>query len=76
MKNNSQLIHDISMLPIEDKLTLVDDLLRTINDLPNENIEIWKHEAERRVSDLKSGKHRPIEGQHIFNEIEKKYSLA
>ncbi|NCA86777.1 MAG: addiction module protein [Clostridia bacterium] len=74
MKNNSQLIHDISMLPIEDKLTLVDDLLRTINDLPNENIEIWKHEAERRVSDLKSIKHRPIEGQHIFNEIEKKYS--
>jgi len=42
------------MLPIEDKLALVDDLLRTINDLSDENNDSWKNEAERRVSGLKS----------------------
>jgi len=61
------------MLPIGDKLVLVGNLLRTINDLSDENNEGWKHEAERRVSDLKSGKYKPIEGQQVFNEIQMKY---
>ena len=73
MKTQSQLQDDIAMLPIEDKLTLVDDLLRTINDLSDENNESWKKEAERRVSDLKSGKYAPIEGAQVFNEIQEKY---
>lgn len=74
MKTNSQLADDIAMLPIADKLALVDDLLRTINNLPNENSDSWKLEAERRVSELKSSKVKPIDGQQVFDEIRKNYS--
>jgi putative addiction module component (TIGR02574 family) len=61
-------------LPIEDRLELVDNLLKSLNTPTQKEIEeLWAKEAERRVKEYDDGKVRSLNGEMVFKEIRDKY---
>jgi putative addiction module component (TIGR02574 family) len=62
-------------LPIDDRLILIDKLLRSTN-LPTQNDidQAWSKEVERRCQGLDSGKDRLIPGEEVFDKIKKRFS--
>jgi putative addiction module component (TIGR02574 family) len=64
----------VDYLPIDIKLNLIDRLLSSINPSQKEIDELWAIEAEKRVSEIKSGKVRLIDGEEVFKEIKERFS--
>jgi putative addiction module component (TIGR02574 family) len=69
----NELISIVESLPIEIKTTLIEKLLNSLHPSQKEIDELWTKEAERRVSEIKTGKVKAIPGDEVFKEIQKKY---
>jgi putative addiction module component (TIGR02574 family) len=67
------LISTVESLPIDIKTTLIERLLNSLHPSQKEIDKLWTKEAERRVSEIKTGKVKPIPGEQVFQEIHKKY---
>ena len=70
-----RLENEVLKLPQEERARLVELILRSLeSDFPEENQTdvdaAWEAEIERRVSDIKSGRVRPIPGEDVFKELE------
>jgi putative addiction module component (TIGR02574 family) len=62
------------VLPIEDRLSLIDKLLINTNLSAQNNIDMaWSTEVERRSQELDKGKARLIPGEEVFEKIRKKF---
>ena len=60
-------------LPCEDRIYVVDRLLRSLNAPIREEIDqLWAQEVEARIDDLDSGKAELIPGEQVFAEIRKR----
>jgi hypothetical protein len=55
MKNPAEILDDISMMCIEDKIQLIDSLLNSMNSVLPDVDEFWRVEAERRIAEINSG---------------------
>jgi len=65
---------DALSLPTENRLILVEKLLKSLNLPINEDIErLWAEEAELRVSQIESGKAKLVPGEDVFAKIKEKY---
>ena len=65
---------DALSLPTENRLILVEKLLKSLNLPINEDIErLWAEEAELRVSQIESGKAKLVPGEEVFAKIKEKY---
>ena len=65
---------DALSLPTENRLILVEKLLKSLNLPINEDIErLWAEEAELRVSQIESGKAKLVPGEEVFTKIKEKY---
>ena len=63
----------ILSLPCEDRIYLVDRLLKSLNSTTREEVDrAWAEEAERRIDELDSGLAQTIPGEQVFAEIRKK----
>lgn len=69
----NELISVIESLPVDIKTTLIEKLLNSLHPSQKEIDELWVKEAERRVSEIKTCKVKPIPGDKVFKEIQKKY---
>ena len=57
-------------LPSEERLKLIDELIKSLNLPTNPDIDRkWKEEAEKRIKELDEGKVKPIDGEQVFDEI-------
>ncbi len=69
----SKLADQLLSLPCEDRIFLVDQLLKSLNAPSSEDIDqLWAKEAERRLDELESGKVETIPGDQVFNKIRKR----
>ena len=68
-----ELISTVESLPIDIKTTLIEKLLNSLHPSQKEIDKLWAKEAERRVSDIKTGKVKTIPGDEVFREIHKKH---
>lgn len=60
-------------LPCEDRIYLVEKLLKSLNAPSREEIgKAWAEESERRIDELESGKVQAIPGEQVFKEIRKR----
>jgi len=67
------IIEEASLLPVEDRLQIVDALLRTINP-PDDGIDaLWIAEAHRRLNEVRSGVVETIPGDEVFAEIRARF---
>jgi putative addiction module component (TIGR02574 family) len=62
-------------LPANDRLGLVEKLLRSLN-LPTQSEidNLWAKEAERRVAEIDRGEVDLIPGEKVFEKIRQKYA--
>jgi len=69
----SDLISKVESLPVDIKTKLIEKLLNSLHPSQKEIDELWVKEAERRVTEIKTGKVKTIPGDEVFKEIQKKY---
>ncbi len=68
------MLDEILSLPSDLRLKLIDKLLKSLNlPIEKEIDELWAEEAERRVSEIDSGKVKPISGEDVFKEIRNRF---
>jgi putative addiction module component (TIGR02574 family) len=69
-----KIIDDVLSLPTDARVSLVEQLLASLN-LPTqpEIDRLWAEEAERRIAQIEKRKVRLIPGEKVFSDIRKKY---
>ncbi|MBI5142284.1 MAG: addiction module protein [Nitrospirae bacterium] len=63
------LILEANSLPIEDRVMVVDSLLKSLNPPEAEIDRKWADVAKRRLAELRSGEVRAIPGDEVFAKI-------
>ena len=67
-----KLIEEALSLPVEERALMADSLLRSLN-APNTAIDsAWVEVARKRLSELRSGKVKPIPGDEVFARVLKR----
>lgn len=73
MHGMKEIIEEAESLPIEERVVVIDSLLRTINP-PTAEIDIeWIRVAKRRLAELRSGQVMPIPGNEVFARIRNRF---
>jgi putative addiction module component (TIGR02574 family) len=68
-----ELIEEVASLPVEERAMVADSILRTLNP-PDADIDRkWAQVAQRRLAELRSGKVKPIPGEHVFAKVWKRF---
>jgi putative addiction module component (TIGR02574 family) len=63
------IIEEAKQLPVDDRVTVVDSLLQTLN-VPNPEIDkAWAEVAEARLAELRSGRVKPVPGDQVLARI-------
>ena len=77
MAHVAQKIADQALsLPSNERLTLVEKLLESLNlPLQSEIDRLWAEESERRVKELEEDKVQAVPGQQVFNEIRERLKI-
>ena len=64
-------------LPSEERVALVDMLLKSLNLPTQEDIGAqWSAEAEKRVQEIDSGTVKMLDGEEVFTALREKYQRA
>ena len=73
MHSTKDIIKEATSLPVEERIIVVDSLLRTLN-IPNPDIDKqWAGVASRRLAELRSGGVNPVPGDQVFARIRKSF---
>jgi putative addiction module component (TIGR02574 family) len=74
MHGTKEIIEEAIALPVEERVLVVDSLLRTLN-TPNPEIDMaWADVAKRRLAELRSGRVRAIPGDLVFGRIRERFA--
>jgi hypothetical protein len=69
----NEILTEVSSLPVEERVIIIDSLLRTLNPpVPEIDLE-WEKVAEKRLAELKSGKVKSIPGNTVFANIQERF---
>jgi putative addiction module component (TIGR02574 family) len=69
-----ELINEAISLPVELRAHLVDELLKSLNPSQREIDELWAMEAEKRITEVETGKVQVIPGEEVFDRLRKRLS--
>ena len=76
MLGAKQIIEEAESLPVDERLIVVDSLLRSLNP-PNPEIdEQWAIVAKRRLAELRSGQVKPVPGEQVFARLEERFPAS
>lgn len=74
MHSTKDIIEEAASLPVEQRIIVVDSLLRTLN-VPDPDMDkAWVETASRRLSELRSGKVKPVPGEQVFERIKERFN--
>ncbi len=74
MTKIKSIIQEASELPVEDRVMVIDLLLRTLN-MPNPDIDrAWSETAKHRLAELRSRRVQPIPGNEVFSRIKERFA--
>jgi putative addiction module component (TIGR02574 family) len=68
------LIAEADSLPVEERLLVVDSLLKSLNPPDTDIDKKWAEVAKRRLKELRCGSVQAIPGNTVFNKIWKRFS--
>ena len=71
--NTKELIDEAVSLPVEKRVLVVDSLLQSLNQPELEIDEKWNEVAQKRLTEMRSGKVKTISGDQVFKKIWKKF---
>ena len=73
MHKTQDIIQEASSLPVEERVIVVDSLLRTLN-MPDPDIDKeWVAVAKRRLTELRAGRVKPVPGDQVFARIRERF---
>jgi hypothetical protein len=73
MHGMKEIIEEAECLPVEERVMVIDSLLRTINP-PLAEVEIeWIMVAKRRLAELRSGQAKAVPGNEVFARIRDRF---
>ncbi len=73
MHGMKEIIEEAECLPVEERLMVIDSLLRTIN-APTTEIDCeWVEVAKRRLAELRSGRTKAVPGDEVFAGIRNRF---
>ncbi len=74
MQGLNEIIREVTELPVEERILVVDALLRSLN-VPNPEIDnAWAREALLRLEEIRSGKVVPVPGEEVFARVNKRFA--
>ena len=73
MSNLAKLERDVMSLAPEERALLVDSLLRSLNQPESDIDKKWAAVAQKRVTEMRSGKVRPVPGEEVFERIRNRF---
>ena len=74
MLSTKELISQATSLPVEERVLIIDSLLKTIN-MPHEEIDRkWIIVAKQRLEELRSGVVTGIPGEEVFKKVQQRFS--
>jgi len=76
MPRSEELIKEVEALPIEERLKIVDSLLRSLNPPDSEIDRQWIAEARRRRDEIRSGKVQPVPGEQVMQRLRDRFPEA
>jgi hypothetical protein len=74
MMTTRKLIEEALSFPVEERVLMVDSLLRSLN-VPDARIDAqWTEVAKKRLQEFRSGKVKPIQVDAVFSEVLKRFA--
>jgi hypothetical protein len=74
MHGTREIIEEATALPVEERVIVIDSLLRSLNVPDMENDGQWSAIAQRRLAELRGGRVRPVLGAHVFSRIKERFT--
>lgn len=74
MPSTTEIIHGAQSLPVEERMLVVDSLLRSLNPPDPEMDRKWAALAKRRLDELHSGKVKAVPGEEVFEKIRLRFT--
>ncbi len=74
MPSTKEIIEQVESLPVEERVFIVDSLLRTLTSSDSEIDRKWAAVARRRLEDLRSGHAKPVPGDDVFAKARARFS--
>lgn len=71
--NTKKLIDEAVALPVEERVLMVDLLLRSLNQPESEIDEKWIVVARKRLAEMRSGSVEAVPGDRVFERIWKRF---
>jgi putative addiction module component (TIGR02574 family) len=69
VRRAKDIIEEAKQLPVDDRVAVVDSLLRTLN-VPDPEIDkAWAEVAEARLAELRSGRVKAVPGDEVLARI-------
>ena len=76
MPGSEKLIREAESLPIDERLKVVDSLLRSLHP-PDPDIDrLWIAEARRRLDEVRSGNVQLIDGAQVMQKLRERFPTA
>ena len=72
MLNTNELTEEAINLPVELRAKLIETLLKSLNPAQDDIDKLWAIEAERRISEVESGRVQPVDGERVFADLRKR----
>jgi len=73
MHGMKEIIQKAASLPVEERVMVVDSLLKTLNPPDIEIENEWVKVAKRRLAELRSGSVKAIPGDEVFAKIRERF---
>jgi putative addiction module component (TIGR02574 family) len=71
--NTKELIDEVVALPVEERVMVVDSLLRSLNPPEAEIDREWAEVAKHRLTEIRSGAVKPVSGQEVFDRVRERF---
>jgi hypothetical protein len=71
--NTKEFIEIATSLPIEERILVLDQILKSMNEIDPEMEKEWIEIADKRWLDIKSGKTQGVDGQEVFKKMWNKF---
>lgn len=75
MPRIKDLIDEAESLPVEARTRIIDTLLKSINPIDAKIESEWLRLAKQRLSEIRSGCVKLVEGEEVFKQIEDRFTL-
>jgi len=73
---SEELLKEVESLPIDERIRIVESLLRSLNPPDPEIDRLWIVEAQRRLDEIRAGIVQPIPGDQVMQRLRERFPEA